>query len=85
MQELTPTARFSLRDLMRPGCLLGLAGLLILAVAVFRTAWGASSPDPDGLEIASSGHAVKQMVWMVVGVGVTLFGALMSYVEYKRR
>ncbi|MBX3170374.1 MAG: hypothetical protein KF760_23410 [Candidatus Eremiobacteraeota bacterium] len=84
MQELNPSARFSVRDLMRPGCLVGLTGLLIIAFAVFRLAWGASTPD-DGLEIASSGKAVKQMVWLVTGVGLTLFGALLSYVEYKRR
>lgn len=85
MQELNPAAAFSARDLLRPGCLLGLAGLLTLAVAIFRTAWGANTPELDGLEIASSGKAVKQMVWMVAGVGLTLFGALLSYLDYKRR
>ena len=85
MQELSPTARFSIRDMMRPGCILGIAGVLILAFAILRTAWGASHPDPDGLELADSGQTVKQMVWMVVGVGVTIFGALLSYIEYKRR
>ena len=85
MQELTPTARFSIRDFMRPGCVLGIAGLLILAFAILRMAWGANTPDADGLEIASSSKAVKQMVWMVAGVGVTIFGALLSYLDYKRR
>lgn len=84
MQELNPSASFSVRDLMRPGCLVGVAGLLVIAFAAFRMAWGASTPD-DGLEIASSGKAVKQMVWLVVGVGVTIFGALLSYIDYKRR
>lgn len=84
MQELNPSARFSLRDLMRPGCVVGVIGLLIIAFAAFRMAWGAATPD-DGLEIASSGKAVKQMVWLVVGVGVTIFGALLSYIDYKRR
>jgi hypothetical protein len=84
MQELNPSARFSIRDLMRPGCLIGTAGLIVIAIAVFRMAWGASTPD-DGMEIASSGKAVKQMVWLVMGVGTTIFGALISYVEYKRR
>lgn len=84
MQELNPSARFSVQDLLRPGCLIGVAGLLVIAFAVFRMAWGASTPD-DGMEIASSGKAVKQMVWLVAGVGITIFGALISYVEYKRR
>ena len=84
MQELNPSARFSVGDLMRPGCLIGVAGLLVIAFAVFRMAWGASTPD-DGMEIASSGKAVKQMAWLVAGVGITIFGALISYVEYKRR
>ena len=85
MQELNPSSQFSIRDFMRPGCLLGIAGLLILALAILRMAWGANTPDPDGLEIASSSKAVKQMVWMVAGVGLTIFGALLSYLEYKRR
>jgi len=85
MQELNPSATFSVRDFMRPGCLLGMAGLLILGFAILRMAWGANHPDPDGLEIASSSQAVKQMVWMVAGVGLTIFGALLSYLDYKRR
>lgn len=84
MQELNPGARFSVRDLLRPGCLIGSVGLAVIAIAVFRMAWGAATPD-DGMEIASSGKAVKQMVWLVMGVGTTIFGALISYVEYKRR
>ncbi|MBN9417381.1 MAG: hypothetical protein J0I12_18180 [Candidatus Eremiobacteraeota bacterium] len=84
MQDLNPSAPFSFRDLLRPGCLIGLAGLLVIAFAVFGMIWGASTPD-EGMEIASSGKAVKQMVWMVVGVGTTIFGALICYLEYKRR
>ena len=84
MQDLNPSASFSIRDLMRPGCLIGTAGLVVIAIAIFRMAWGASTPD-EGLDFASSGKSVKQMVWLVMGVGTTIFGALISYVEYKRR
>lgn len=86
MEELNPGARFSLRDLMRPGCLVGLVGAAIMAFAIFKLAWANHNVDlAANPELAATGGTVKTMVWLVVGIGVALFGALLSYVEYSRR
>jgi hypothetical protein len=74
--------QFSWRDLLRPGCVLGLAGLTLILVAIVRTWW--STPE-DPLLMTNTGSSVKMMVWMVVGVGITLFGALLSYLDFTRR
>lgn len=86
MQELNPGSRFSARDLMRPGCLLGMLGLLIIGFAILRIAWGQHSADPNlDPTTMSTGTTVKSMVWLVSGIGLSIFGALVSYVDYSRR
>ena len=86
MEELNPGARFCWRDLLRPGCLVGLVGLAVMTVSIFKLAWANHNIDPTANpELLSGGGTVKTMVWLVVGIGTALFGALLSYVDYSRR
>jgi hypothetical protein len=84
--ELDDKAKLSWKDFLRPGCLLGLAGIGIILFNVIRYWW--STPNVDMLgdgELASPAGSLKAMVWLVVGVGLTLGGALLSYIEFTRR
>jgi hypothetical protein len=86
MEELNPSARFSWRDLLRPGCLVGLTGVAVIALSVFKIAWSNHNVDlATNPEMAAGGGTVKMMVWLVIGIGLSLLGALLSYVEYSRR
>ena len=86
MQELNPGARFGWRDLLRPGCLVALAGLVLMAVNLFSAFWSQHRVDLNtNPELVASGGTIKAMVWLVVGVGLVLLGALLSYLEYSRR
>lgn len=86
MEELNPGARFSWRDLLRPGCIVGLLGVAVMVVAVLKVAWSNHNVDlAANPELAASGGTVKMMVWLVVGIGMSIFGALLSYVDYSRR
>lgn len=77
--------RLSWRDFLRPGCLIGLVGLAIVAIAIVRTWWVSAPVGADALWVNTTGSSIKMMVWMVVGVGLALFGALLSYVEFTRK
>lgn len=86
MKDLQVISTFSWRDLLRPGCLLGLAGIGVMAVAILRYAFSHAGADPGSdLEVLNSGRSVKFLVWLVVGVATTLFGALLSFIEFTRR
>jgi len=86
MQELNAASGFSWKDFLRPGCLIGLIGLLIIAISIVRYAWGNHNVDLlANPEAVAAGGSVKIMVWLVVGIGVSIFGALLAYVDYSRR
>lgn len=80
-------ANWSWKDVFRPGCLLALLGATILLVCIVKYAWTNHGVDLiENPELANSGAgSIKTMVWMVIGVGMTLFGALLSYVDFTRR
>lgn len=84
--ELNPSSRFSLKDLLRPGCLVGSVGALIIAGCIFKYAWANHNVDlVANPEMVATGGSIKAMVWLVVGIGVSLLGALLTYVDFTRR
>lgn len=85
--DLTPSSKFQLRDLLRPGVVIGGVGMLLIAFCIVKYAWSNHGIDVvANPELATQGTStVKTMVWMVCGVGLTLFGALLTFLDFTRK
>jgi len=84
--ELSASSRFGWKDLIRPGSLIGAAGFLVLAVCVAVYAWSNHNVDlMANPELMTPGHGVKLMMWMILGVGLIIVGALVTFLDFQRR
>jgi hypothetical protein len=85
--DLTPSSRFSWRDLLRPGPILAILGIVVLAVTVTLYSWGHRAVDPlaNPEMLANNGTDLKYMLWMMGGVGLLLSGALLSFLDFQKR
>lgn len=84
--ELNPAERFTIKDFFRPGCLIGTAGALLIAGCILKYAWANHNVDlAANPELVATGGSIKAMVWIVVGIGLSLFGALLTYIDFSRR
>lgn len=86
--DLVPgQSRFQLRDLMRPGPVIAVIGLVMLTVSILAYAFSAPSADLVAHpELAGSGaSSVKYLVWLVVSVCVVLFGAVLALLEFSKK
>ena len=82
--ELTPSSRFQWGDLMRPGPIILLLGLLILGGSLLlHIFFSGDATDPELTN--STAKTLKHMVGMVTGVGLVLFGALLSFLDFTKR
>lgn len=86
MLEVDGKTGFTWRDLLRPGCLIGLVGIAIILGSLI--AYSFSNPSTDLVanpEAVRPGGSIKMLVWMVGGVGVTIFGALIAFLEFRNK
>ena len=85
--DLTPDSRFQMRDILRPGPVIGVAGVLVLVFCIIGYAMNNHNVDLIAHpELASSsGSSIKYMVWMIGGVGLVLLGALLSFMDFSKR
>jgi hypothetical protein len=84
--DLTPSSRFSWRDLIRPGSLIGFAGLVVLAVCVAMYAWSNHNVDlMANPELMAPGHGVKLMMWILLGIALAIVGGLVTFLDFQRR
>lgn len=86
--ELTGAdGRLSWRDLLRPGPVLALVGLVVLGICIIGYAWNSYGVDPiANPEVAASASGgVKYMLYMLIGVVMIIVGALLSFVDFSRR
>ncbi len=84
MKGLVAESRFEWSYLLRPGCLIAFLGLLVILGSIIGYAFHAPGSDDMVESLQNRGGGIKYLSWLVLGVGCSILGALIAFVEFRR-
>lgn len=84
VKGLATESNFDWRDFLRPGCLVAVVGLLLILGAIVGYALNTPGSEDMVENLQNRGGGIKYLGWLVVGIGCSILGALMAFVDFRR-